>query len=395
MHNPTPPVYSLVISFDDLPPGLFEQIAETPGIVQVKGDHTGIIPIIGAPTLNAADQTVTLVFFDPNTGAGAPLPDDRFTLTILDELRDLAGNRLDGESNVSEPQELPTFPSGDGIAGGDFVARFTVDSRPEIGVYCAATVWIDINGNLVWDPQGQNDDTRTSTCHSPGHRPGTGRHDAANGNPRHRVRGQLSTEHRRGTHRRWLRQARRLRRQYSVGSFRWLVDVNNDGVVNPADGDIGRRQPSVPGFAINGLPVAGDFDGDGDPTNGDIVGIFNGIQWAFDRDKKRHHQCRWQRPVHQQPHPRRAIVGDFDGDGLFDLATWKNDVFYFDLAHNGFGHQDATINFGFPGLGESPLAADMDADGVTDIGLWVPPRSGVTPPEGIARFNFLFVRRPT
>src|SRR5207249_7412050 len=94
--------------------------------------------------------TVTLVF-------AQPLPDDRFTLTIKDSLVDPAGNNLDGESNAGEPLNQPTFPSGDGQPGGDFVARFTVDSRPEIGVFGNGKTYIDINGNGYFDPQGSGD----------------------------------------------------------------------------------------------------------------------------------------------------------------------------------------------------------------------------------------------
>ena len=38
-----------------------------------------------------------------------------------------------------------------------------------------------------------------------------------------------------------------------------------------------------------------------------------------------------------------------------------------------------TINFGFTGNPELPVAADMDQDGIDDIGLWVPDRAGVAP----------------
>ena len=48
---------------------------------------------------------------------------------------DPAGNQLDGESNAAEPNGAPMFPSGNGVPGGNFVGRFTVDSRPEIGVW--------------------------------------------------------------------------------------------------------------------------------------------------------------------------------------------------------------------------------------------------------------------
>ena len=51
------------------------------------------------------------------------------------------------------------------------------------------------------------------------------------------------------------------------------------------------------------------------------------------------------------------------------------------MASNGFGQTDATINFGFIGLREKPVAADMDQDGIDDIGLWVPDRAGVAPVE--------------
>ena len=100
-------------------------------------------PTVGAAT--SARTTVRLNFYEP-------LPDDRFTLTVSDPSWTTVGNALDGESNAIEPQEDPLFPTGDGVPGGDFVARFTVDSRPEIGVWAAGSVWVDTNGNFSFDP---------------------------------------------------------------------------------------------------------------------------------------------------------------------------------------------------------------------------------------------------
>src|SRR5262249_45303001 len=82
------------------------------------------------------------------------------------------------------------------------------------------------------------------------------------------------------------------------------------------------------------------------------------------------------------------IVGDFDGDGKTDLAVFNNNVFWFDLANNGFGAGDASITWGFPGVLDKPIAADMDQDGITDIGLWVP-RTDATVPSGVAQWYFL------
>src|SRR5262249_16802475 len=96
--GPTPAVNSLVISFQDLPPrtaaflieALKLDVADSPGLYVVKGDHNGIIPIqqiivtnlppvVGQPAL----ATVELVFrlpgpdgkFNTSDDIGAPLPD--------------------------------------------------------------------------------------------------------------------------------------------------------------------------------------------------------------------------------------------------------------------------------------------------------------------------------
>ena len=98
------------------------------------------------------------------------------------------------------------------------------------------------------------------------------------------------------------------------------------------------------------------------------------------------------------------IVGDFDGDGKDDLATWHDDVFEFDLSSVGAGGPvatlpglngtiDATIQFGFIGEREKPVAADMDRDGIDDLGLWVPDMAGVNPVEG-GEWYFLISNDP-
>ena len=213
-----------------------------PGLFQVRGDANGVVAIkevkfvpdpivVGQP----ATGTILLSFF-------RPLPDDRFTLTVFDSLSDAAGNKLDGESNAIQPLGIPTFPSGNGFSGGDFVARFTVDSRPEIGVYAGKTVVSDINGNGSHDPAnadftnrdlaflfGETSDQRFAGKLSPTLLPGF---DV------------LATYGR------------------FNGTYRFLIDISGNGAF---DGGESITSPAQ----ISALAVAGNFDGN--LANGDEV----------------------------------------------------------------------------------------------------------------------------
>jgi hypothetical protein len=82
------------------------------------------------------------------------------------------------------------------------------------------------------------------------------------------------------------------------------------------------------------------------------------------------------------------VVGDFNGDGFDDLATFNNEtgVFQFDLDRDGT--VDDTLTFGFSGFGEKPVAGDVNLDGIDDIVLWVPGREGQLPKEA-GEFHFL------
>ena len=331
-------------------PAVNEILATTPGNYQLVGDANGIIPI---QSIEFIDQTtagdigrtiIRLNFFEA-------LPDDRFTLTVFDRITDDAGNALDGESNAAEPQETPTFPTGDGVPGGDFVARFTVDSRPELGCWAAGSVYVDTNGNFSFDPENVDFTNRdivytlgfTSDDVFAGNfalNPG----DTADGFDKLAAYGRVGS------------------------SYRWLVDTDNDGVPNVVVSDPAN---------INGLPVAGEFDGD--PNNGDEVGVFTGTTWWLDTD----HDFNVDTAVPALPATSDLtgypVVGDFNGDGADDLATWSDDTFYLDLNFDGL--EDTRFTFGMIGVRERPVAADMDQDGIDDLGLWVPDRSGAVPEE--------------
>jgi hypothetical protein len=290
-----------------------------------------------------------LTFFEP-------LPDDRYTLTVSDSITDQAGNALDGESNADEPQEDPLFPSGDGVHGGDFVARFTVDTRPEIGVYHSGSVWVDTNGNYIFDPQNPDYTNRDITYVL-----GYATDNLIAGNFSNPGAGQIADGF------------DKLGAYGRVGySFRWLIDTDNDGVANPPLGIVDPK-------GLNGIPVAGNFDGNA--MNGDEVGLLVGTTWWFDTD----HDYKVDSSLRTPDLTGFPMVGDFDGNGVEDLGVWKDDKFtimFNPPAPNGqsvWGGVD--YHFGFIGTREKPVAADMDRDGIDDMGLWTPDRSGVNPDE--------------
>src|SRR5262249_49281121 len=144
---------------------------------------------------------------------------------------------------------------------------------------------------------------------------------------------------------------------------------------------------AVSGLQINGLPVAGKFNAG---LGRDTVGVFDGNgTWYLDTQGINNIG-----PGSTVIHDGLTgfpVVGDFDGSGGIDLATYRPDLntFFFDLNPLGGGpHAMAQIHFGFSDVQARPVAADMDGDGVTDIGLFVPNRGG-TAPTDTAEWFFL------
>jgi hypothetical protein len=376
VQGPTPLVHSLTINLrdilnrvDQLPADLLNRpvpngrasgdlyaavdalLAGQLGQIEVRGDANGVIPIKNIKVINAtpavgqiATATVELVFEDP-------LPDDRFTLTIPDTLVDPAGNAFDGDSNASEPNGAPKFPSGNNVAGGDFVARFTVDSRAELGVYSLGSIYVDTNGNNQFDSEGiAGDNTNEDIVYKLGFQTdrtfagnfALNRTDVADGFDKVATYGQLA------------------------GVYRWLIDTNNNGVPDLVVADPAR---------INGLPFAGRFDGIA--SNGDEVGLKDGAVWHLDTNHDFKVDLQLAGNMVGMP-----VVGDFDGDGIDDLGAWADDQFSLDLSGDGIdGFSDLQFTFGFPGVREIPFAADFNGDGLDDLGIYHPDASGLTPGE--------------
>lgn len=87
---------------------------------------------------NEVPITAAFITYDPgNPAADPPIPptatfwvsgtlaEDTYQVTLTDAITDAVGNPLDGEF-------VATFPSGDGVAGGDFHCTFMVSVAPQV-----------------------------------------------------------------------------------------------------------------------------------------------------------------------------------------------------------------------------------------------------------------------
>ncbi len=437
MDGPTPAVRSLVLSVEDLAARSnvdagFLYAAFDAGLVanaghySLVGDNSGAIAIssivftpVAATNGQPAKGTIKLTF-------AAPLPDDRFTLTISDALQDPAGNALDGESNATQPQGAPQFPSGDGVPGTSFVARFTVDSRPEIGTATAGAVQIDANSNGVFDSDNNDATNRDFLYHI-----GTSTDEYFTGN----FNTATMTMNASGFDKIGVYgQAPATQQGQTNPQFRFLLDFDHDGAADFV---------SVPTaqFQVPGKPVAGNFNA---AHSGDEIGLFAfrstvGAPLPNDVRPTRSYELRWILDTNgnnlldgndtvivldQSTYPEISaliaarqvfpvvptapptevnlgaiflpIVGDFNGDGADDLAIFDtlNNQWYFDL--NRDGKRDDVIVFGLPGETERPVAGDWNLDGIDDFGVFSSAPAGQTQPVPVqpAEFRILVSDRP-
>lgn len=355
---PTPLVNALDVAFTDTVlrdggfsfPAVNSALATTAANYQLVGRTNGVIPI---SSVNFSDNTTA-----GGTGTSVatlhfatPLPDDFYTLTISDQILDDPGNALDGDSNGS------AFPTGNGTPGGSFSGSFVVNSRPHLAVVNNGSVSLDINGDGTFDPSNTVPDSDfIETFGLPNDQIFSGKFAGASGT--------VSGFDQLGAY------------GYDNNQWRWLLNLN------PAQGTSNPTTFVEPLTINNAQPVAGYFAGD--PSLGMQVGLFSRGTWWL--DVLNHHTIdsadvaaggKLKGNMTGTP-----IVGDFDGDGKSDLATYQNGTFEFDLSSkdaggNLTGRYNMTLDAQalIPALASAgtatPVAADLDGDGITDLGLYV------------------------
>ncbi len=178
-----------------------------------------------------------------------------------------------------------------------------------------------------------------------------------------------------------------------LGTYQFFLDTDDDGVGNHV---------GTMAYQVNAIPVAGNFFNSAADIAAvaaglrprDEIGAFDGQNWYLDVNGNNRIDLGERFPTNMRGIP---VVGDFNGDGKDDLATFNNDTgdFQFNLdatdgnvstidfvATNFFG------NFGFSGFGEKPVAGDFNLDGTDDIVLYVPHQEGQLPKQS-GEFHFL------
>ncbi len=337
---------------------------EAPG--NIAGTDFDEIEVTGSVTIGNINFNLT--------GTEVPSLGDEFVVIDNDGAGDpviLTGAPTEGSiiGQLNGQNLRINYHAGD----GNDVALFSgVDSAAELAVWSGGSVYIDTNGNFTFDPNNADASNR-DVVHTLGFATDhifagnfANAAGVADGFDKLAAYGRIGVG--------------------STAQFRWLIDFTNDGVPDPPS-------PVIDTANIVGIPVAGNFDGS--PANGDEVGLFTGNAWLFDatRDFNLGNETVVTSNMRGLP-----FVGDFDDDGAEDLGTYNavNNTFMLSLSTGGGGIANPSITttfrigngFPFIGVRDRPVAGDVDGDGIDDIGLWVPDRSGVLPSEA-AEWYFL------
>ena len=242
-----------------------------------------------------------------------------------------------------------------GTAGGDASAAINVaagasttiigdwnnDGVDDAGTVVATNYSIDLNGNRVWNGNGGGDRNASFAIGGVG-TPLVGKWGGAAS----------------------------LIGKYVADVF--FLDVNGNGIWNGnAGGDLSTAFASS--VASGGIPIIGDFNGDGSDDIGKYVGT------SFFIDLNGNHLWNGNAGGDRSTNfaasfgPGIPVIGNWDGVGGDEVGVFVGNTFYLDLNGNGIwnGTAGGDIASAFAAgvaPGGTPFACDLDADGDDDIG---------------------------
>jgi hypothetical protein len=151
----------------------------------------------------------------------------------------------------------------------------------------------------------------------------------------------------------------------STGTWYWLTSSSGYSYAAAGVRQWGNQ-------ALGDTPLLADFDGDGSAdlgiwrastgtwywltsSSGFSYASAGGIQWG------------------NASLGDRPFAGDFDGDGVSDLAVWRasTGTWYWLTSTTGYSYARAGVaQWGNASLGDVPMLGDLDGDGKSDLVIW-------------------------
>ena len=120
----------------------------------------------------------------------------------------------------------------------------------------------------------------------------------------------------------------------------------------------------------NEIAVAGDWNGDGVVN----IGTYRDGQWRLDLNGDGR-ISQGDAVIAFGDSEDLPVVGDFNGDGIDELGLYRNGIWKIDL--NGDRHIDSVDEvFQHGGNGDTPVVGDFDGDGVDDIAVYRAKKAG-------------------
>ncbi len=163
-----------------------------------------------------------------------------------------------------------------------------------------------------------------------------------------------------------------------IGAYELIYGADSMGVFDPSIGNFKMRNTNdsgLPDFDFTfadditgGIPLAGDWDGDGVDT----IGVFDPVNGEFRLRNSNSGGAADIIITHPNLINAVPLTGDWDGDGIDTIGIYVKEKF---LLRNSNDLGSADLKFNFGGSRDIPITGDWDGDGMDTIGFYTPGES--------------------